>query len=144
MAASAATIATLVIARPWLVAGWALREGGPVLRAGRDWGAVAAASAASPAAAGADLAATTASPHPPPGPASRIPRTVHQTWRGPAASLPPAWAAARAACAALHPGWQFKLWSDESSRALVARAAPGLLATYDAYPDAIQRADVMR
>lgn len=80
----------------------------------------------------------------PPLPPSRIPRIVHQTWRGPASSLPPAWAAARARCAALHPSWEFKLWSDADARSLVARAAPGLLATYDAYPDAIQRADVMR
>ena len=138
----AAVVATLIIARPWLAAGWALREGGPVLRAGRDW------QSAPPPGGGAAVAVppplAAAPPAPPPPAPSRIPRIVHQTWRGPASSLPPAWAAARARCAALHPGWTFKLWSDEDARALVARAAPELLATYDAYPDAIQRADVMR
>lgn len=131
----AAACITLTISRPWMAAAWTLREAGPVLRAGREWGSPAVPPGSTERGA----------PLPPsPPPPSRIPRIVHQTWRGPAASLPPAWARARDRCAALHPGWTLKLWSDADARALVARAAPSLLPTYDAYPDAIQRADMMR
>ncbi|MDB5562734.1 MAG: hypothetical protein JWN11_2152 [Hyphomicrobiales bacterium] len=45
---------------------------------------------------------------------------------------------------ALHPGWEIKLWTDETMRAFVAASYPEFLATYDRYGRMIQRADSFR
>lgn len=78
----------------------------------------------------------------PPATATPVPRTIHQTWK--TANLPPAWAAARAGCAAMHPGWSHRLWTDADARALIASRFPHVLATYDGYATPVQRADVAR
>jgi len=44
----------------------------------------------------------------------------------------------------LHPDWDIRLWTDDSMRAFVGDAYPDFLATYDAYPKMIQRADAFR
>ncbi|WP_052726176.1 glycosyltransferase family 32 protein [Devosia epidermidihirudinis] len=44
----------------------------------------------------------------------------------------------------LHPGWDIRLWTDDSMRAFVADSHPDFLATYDSYPKMIQRADAFR
>ena len=44
----------------------------------------------------------------------------------------------------LNPGWKLVKWTDESSRALIAREYPWFLPTYDAYPSYIQRSDAAR
>jgi len=38
----------------------------------------------------------------------------------------------------------YRLWTDDASRKFVAEKFPELLRTWDAYPFAIQRADVIR
>ena len=45
---------------------------------------------------------------------------------------------------ALHPRWQYRLWTDEDNRGLVARHYPWFLPTYDALPRGIMRADAVR
>jgi len=44
----------------------------------------------------------------------------------------------------LHPGWDVRLWTDDTMRAFVVRAYPPLLPVYDGYPKMIQRADAFR
>ena len=74
--------------------------------------------------------------------AASIPRVFHQTWKS--RTLPPLWEKWRQTCVALHPGWRWKLWTDEDNRALVERHNPSFLPTYDAYPDDVMRIDVAR
>lgn len=73
---------------------------------------------------------------------SLIPAVVHQTWKN--IDIPEQWQAARQSCIDLHPGFLFRLWTDEDARALIARDLPELLPTYDSYPFNIQRADAIR
>lgn len=71
-----------------------------------------------------------------------IPAVVHQTWK--TAEIPERWRAARQSCIEMHPGFHFRLWTDEDARALIARDLPELLPSYDSYPFNIQRADAIR
>ena len=58
--------------------------------------------------------------------------------------VPERWRAARRACMELHPGWEFRLWTDEDAARLVQEAFPGLWPTFRAYRFSIQRADAIR
>jgi mannosyltransferase OCH1-like enzyme len=71
-----------------------------------------------------------------------VPRIIHQTWK--TEVIPERWAAARQSCIDLHPDWEFRLWTDESARALIAEAFPELLPTFDGYIFNIERADAVR
>ncbi|WFD40000.1 uncharacterized protein MJAP1_002982 [Malassezia japonica] len=75
-------------------------------------------------------------------PHERIPRIIHQTWK--TETLPPHWAKTRAECAAMMPDYQYMLWSDKSSRELIAADYPWFLPVFDSYPYNIQRADAIR
>ena len=56
----------------------------------------------------------------------------------------PEWQEAQQACKDLHPGWEYKLWTDKSSEAFIADRFPALLRTFQRYPYNIERADVIR
>jgi hypothetical protein len=71
-----------------------------------------------------------------------IPKILHFTWKS--TDLPRQMQGYYDAWRRLHPGWDIRLWTDESMRAFVAKAYPDFLATYDAYPRMIQRADSFR
>lgn len=74
-----------------------------------------------------------------------VPKLLHQTWRD--ANVPEKWIAARDSCQLQHPDFSYKLWTDAMARDLVKDLSsefPDLLATYDSYRHAIQRADVVR
>lgn len=71
-----------------------------------------------------------------------IPKLLHFTWKS--ADLPGTMGAFFAKWQQLHPGWDIRLWTDETMRSFVAKAYPELLATYDGYPKMIQRADAFR
>ncbi|KAI3626890.1 hypothetical protein GLX27_001442 [Malassezia furfur] len=75
-------------------------------------------------------------------PIERIPRIIHQTWK--TETLPPRWAKTRAGCAAMMPDYDYMLWTDKSSRELIATDYPWFLPVFDAYPHNIQRADAIR
>lgn len=75
-------------------------------------------------------------------PIERIPRIIHQTWK--TDTLPPRWAKTRAGCAAMMPDYDYMLWTDKSSRELIASDYPWFLPVFDAYPHNIQRADAIR
>lgn len=71
-----------------------------------------------------------------------IPQILHFTWK--TAELPRAMQDYYERWRALHPGWDIRLWTDETMRVFVAENYPDFLAVYDAYPKPIQRADVFR
>lgn len=58
--------------------------------------------------------------------------------------VPEKWAAARQACMDLHPGYEFRLWTDRDADRAVAENFPALLPTFRSYRFNIQRADVIR
>lgn len=71
-----------------------------------------------------------------------IPKIIHFTWKS--EQLPRQMQAYYDAWRRLHPDWDVRLWTDETMRAFVAETYPAFLATYDAYPKMIQRADSFR
>jgi hypothetical protein len=71
-----------------------------------------------------------------------IPRIIHQTWRD--ENIPRAWVPYVESWKALHPDWEYRLWTDNANRVLIEEHYPDLLATYDSYSYAIQRADAVR
>jgi hypothetical protein len=71
-----------------------------------------------------------------------IPKRLHFTWKSEA--LPPVMQRYFEAWKRLHPDYEITLWTDATMRDFVAAAWPELLATYDAYPKMIQRADSFR
>ena len=44
----------------------------------------------------------------------------------------------------MHPGWEYRLWTDAENRELVQEHYPWLLETYDRLPENIMRADMAR
>ena len=72
----------------------------------------------------------------------RIPKIIHQTWKD--ENIPQEWQNAQESCRALHPDYEYKLWTDASSREFIAKEHPNLLKTWDSYPYVIQRADIIR
>ncbi|WP_193335025.1 glycosyltransferase family 32 protein [Devosia beringensis] len=71
-----------------------------------------------------------------------MPHLLHFTWK--TTELPREMADYYGKWQKLHPGWEIRLWTDESMRAFVAEAYPEFLAIYDSYPKMIQRADAFR
>ncbi len=74
----------------------------------------------------------------------RIEKIIHQTWKSrdiPHDVYRKEWVDS---WKTLHPGWEYVLWTDEDNRALIRQEFPWFLETYDRYPAAIHRADVIR
>ncbi len=71
-----------------------------------------------------------------------IPKIIHQTWKNPA-DLPADLALLVERVAALHPGWEHRIYGDDECRAAVERIFPAMLPLYDASAP-IQRADIFR
>ena len=71
-----------------------------------------------------------------------IPPILHFTWK--TSDLPREMAAYYGKWRALHPGWDIRLWTDDSMRAFVSEAYPDFITIYDSYPKMIQRADAFR
>ncbi|KAJ1027582.1 hypothetical protein NDA18_003583 [Ustilago nuda] len=78
----------------------------------------------------------------PSNPKEKIPRIIHQTWKD--KHLPPRWQAIRDECAAMHPDYEYKLWTDADSRKFIAEHYHWFLPVFDGYPYPIQRADAIR
>ncbi len=75
-------------------------------------------------------------------PWSMIPKLLHFTWK--TADLPRVMQRYLDAWRRLHPGWDIRLWTDDTMLAFVRENYPDLLATYEGYPKMIQRADAFR
>ena len=71
-----------------------------------------------------------------------IPAIIHQTWK--TDRVPDKWLKAQQSCQRMHPEYNYMLWTDADARTLISEKYPALLKTYDAYPYAIERADVVR
>lgn len=71
-----------------------------------------------------------------------VPRIIHQTYK--TEVLPENFKAWREECKILNPGWEFKLWTDESNLDLVSTYYPELLSMYQGYDVNIKRVDAAR
>ncbi|TGO51040.1 hypothetical protein BCON_0170g00090 [Botryotinia convoluta] len=71
-----------------------------------------------------------------------IPKIIHQTYIN--ESIPERWKAGQQSCIELHDDYEYKLWTDEASRAFIATEYPWFLDSFDSYPFPIQRADSIR
>ncbi|KAI9808695.1 MAG: hypothetical protein M1825_003847 [Sarcosagium campestre] len=71
-----------------------------------------------------------------------IPKIIHQTYVN--ESLPAHWKDAQQSCVRLHDDYEYKLWTDKSSRDFIAKEYPWFLDTFDGYAHPIQRADAIR
>lgn len=72
----------------------------------------------------------------------KIPRIIHQTWK--TTLLPTKWAKLTSQCKSLHPDYEYKLWTDESSIEFIREHYNWFLPTFMNYKLDIQRADVIR
>lgn len=71
-----------------------------------------------------------------------IPRLIHQTWKS--AEIPDRFAPLTAAWRAMHPGWTYRLWTDDDLHDLVRNRFPDLLALHEGYDQPVKRADLGR
>jgi hypothetical protein len=72
----------------------------------------------------------------------RIPRILHQTWKS--HELPEPFRSYQAKWRALHPHYEYRLYSDADNDALVRREFPQYYELYRAFPREIYRADLAR
>ncbi|CAG8962161.1 hypothetical protein HYFRA_00005208 [Hymenoscyphus fraxineus] len=82
-----------------------------------------------------------------------IPKIIHQVWHNwnggedrdlDNQTLPADWEKLRGTCKALNPGWEFRLWTEKTSREFLALNYSWFLKTYDGYRHPVQRADTIR
>ncbi len=71
-----------------------------------------------------------------------IPRIIHQSWK--VKQIPDRWTAFQKSWRDHHPDYEYRFWTDEDNRALVAEHFPDLLSLYDGYQLPINRADLVR
>ncbi len=74
--------------------------------------------------------------------AMKIPALLHQTWKND--DVPDQFSEYVQSWKSNHPDWHYRLWTDQDNRRLIADEYAWFLETYDNYPAAIQRADVIR
>ncbi len=72
----------------------------------------------------------------------RIPKLLHQTWK--TADFPEKWSVFRDKMIMLHPGWEYKLWTDEDNDEFVRREFPDFYEIFAGFSLGIMRADVIR
>lgn len=71
-----------------------------------------------------------------------IEKVIHQTYK--TKDLPSGWTETPDAWKKMHPDWEYKFWTDQTARDLIAKEYPWFLPTFDAYEHPIQRADALR
>lgn len=71
-----------------------------------------------------------------------IPKILHQTSK--TGVVAEKWRPLQAKLQALHPDWEYRLWSDEDNLALIHDRRPDLEAVYRGMPQPIMRADLIR
>ncbi|CAL1535837.1 unnamed protein product [Lymnaea stagnalis] len=72
----------------------------------------------------------------------KIPKIIHQTWKN--SNVPPEFVSWIKTWLQHNPDWEYWLWTDISSRQLIADLYPDFLDIYDGYPEPIRRADAFR
>jgi len=76
-----------------------------------------------------------------------IPKIIHQVfhdWRNHSEPMPDDWEELRHTCIDLNEGWEYKLWTEQSSRDFIQTKYPWFLKTYDGYQLPVQRVDTVR
>ncbi len=73
---------------------------------------------------------------------SRLPKILHQTAK--TAVVSEKWRPLQAQLRALHPDWEYRLWTDQDNLALIRERRPDLEAVYLGLPRPIMRADLIR
>jgi mannosyltransferase OCH1-like enzyme len=71
-----------------------------------------------------------------------IPKLLHQTWKN--REVPREFHRWQSSWSRHHPDWEYRLWTDDDNRALIAEHYPRFLAQYDSYSHPIQRVDAAR
>ncbi|MEO1085983.1 MAG: glycosyltransferase [Acidobacteriota bacterium] len=71
-----------------------------------------------------------------------IERILHQSWK--AAEIPKRFRPWVASVRRLHPGFEYRLWTDADNEGLIAERYPWFLETYRAYRHPVERADAAR
>lgn len=71
-----------------------------------------------------------------------IPKIIHQSWK--VEQVPERWLAYQETWRAMHPGYEYRFWTDDANRAFVAEHFPALLPVYDGYRHPVCRADLAR
>jgi len=71
-----------------------------------------------------------------------IPKIIHQCWK--TSTIPKRWRPMVASVKKYHPGWEYKLWTDDSMEQHVKKYHPELYPVYMAMELNIMRADVFR
>lgn len=72
----------------------------------------------------------------------KIPPIIHQTWKD--HNVPNSFIEMANTWINLHPGWEYRLWTDEMNRNFIKEKFPYFLHKYDNYPSNIQRVDAVR
>jgi mannosyltransferase OCH1-like enzyme len=72
----------------------------------------------------------------------KIPHIIHQTWKD--EQVPDKWKAYQEKVIALHPDWEYRLWTDQENDAFIQKHYPDLFPIYKSYPKPVMRADVIR
>lgn len=71
-----------------------------------------------------------------------IPRIIHQLWK--TATIPERYTAFAESWRLHHPGWEYRLWTDDDISSFIAAEHPSFRQTFEAYPNPISRADAAR
>jgi len=71
-----------------------------------------------------------------------IPKIIHQTWKN--NIIPEEYISYQQKVKDLHPGWEYRLWTDEDNLELVRNHYPDFLKIYTELPKNIMRADAIR
>jgi mannosyltransferase OCH1-like enzyme len=71
-----------------------------------------------------------------------IPKLIHHTWK--TSEIPAKWKGFRDRVIELHPGWEYKLWTDEENDRFVKEYFPDFYEIFIRFPLGIMRADVIR
>jgi len=72
----------------------------------------------------------------------KIPQIIHQTWK--TNDVPSCWRDYQRKVRQLHPGWEYRLWTDVDNDAFVRQEFPGFYPVYAGFERNIMRADVIR
>lgn len=71
-----------------------------------------------------------------------IPKLIHQTAK--TKDIPEKWQAFQRRLIELHPGWTYKLWTDEDNDTFVKKEMPDFYPVFKSFPKNIMRADTIR
>ncbi len=75
-------------------------------------------------------------------PTGLIPAIIHQMWK--TGTIPERFSTSAESWRRFHPGWQYRLWTDETIEAFVREKYPSVVPLFLSYPDHIQRVDAAR